>query len=120
MTLSFHISCVRTMLSTSIRLSRIAFASDRTYVTHSRTHGYYGNFLSLLERQPFCFAFILALFNYFDPSFRSLDASHLDAGEGVVQFLCDWSHFFHTAGQADFFAVIHDLAHRRDDCGGAA
>ena len=56
----------------------------------------------------------------FDPAFRSLNAAHLDAGECFVKFLGNRSHFLHSAGEADLFAVVVDLSNRRDNgCGTA-
>ena len=56
----------------------------------------------------------------FDPAFRSLNAAHLDAGECFVEFLGNRSHFLHSAGEADLFAVVVDLSNRRDNgCGTA-
>ena len=60
------------------------------------------------------------LLNDLDPAFRSLDAAHLDAGEGLVELLGDGAHFRHAAGEADLFAVVHDLADGGDDGCGAA
>ena len=56
------------------------------------------------------------LFDNFDPSFRSFDASHLDSGKCLVKFLCCRSHFFHSTWEADFFAMVYDLSNRRDNC----
>ena len=64
--------------------------------------------------------FIYRLFNDFDPAFGCLEASHLDTGQGLIQFLGDRSHLIHTAGHADLFAVVYDLAYRGDDSCGAA
>ena len=56
----------------------------------------------------------------FDPAFRSLNAAHLDASECFVKFLGNRSHFLHSAGEADLFAVVVDLSNRRDNgCGTA-
>ena len=48
------------------------------------------------------------------------NAAHLDAGECFVKFLGNRSHFLHSAGEADLFAVVVDLSNRRDNgCGTA-
>ena len=60
------------------------------------------------------------LLNYLDPALRSLNAAHLDAGQCLIQLLCDRSHLGHAAREADLIAMIHDLADRRDDSCGTA
>ena len=55
-----------------------------------------------------------------DPALRSFDPAHLDTGQSLIQFLGDRSHLGHAAGQADFFAVVNDLAYRGDHCCGTA
>ena len=55
-----------------------------------------------------------------DPALRSFDPAHLDTGQSLIQVLGDRSHLGHAAGQADFFAVVNDLAYRGDHCCGTA
>jgi hypothetical protein len=50
-----------------------------------------------------------------DPAFGAFDFAHLDATQGLVEFCQDRTHFIHTAGEADFFAVVDDFAYRADD-----
>ena len=55
-----------------------------------------------------------------DPSLGSFDASHLDAGKSIVQFLYHGSHLLHSALKTDLLAMVIDQAHGRDDgCGTA-
>ena len=60
------------------------------------------------------------LFDNFDPSFWSFDASHLDTCQCLVQFLGCRSHFFHSTWEIDFFVVVNDLANWRDNCSSSA
>ena len=55
------------------------------------------------------------LFDYLKPSLRSLDAAHLDAGQCFIKLLCDRTHGFHTAWQADFLTMINNLSNWRDN-----
>ena len=55
------------------------------------------------------------LFDYVNPAFGSFDMAHLDSGQGIIKLLGYRTHLFHTAGQADFPAVIHNLSNRRDN-----
>ena len=58
---------------------------------------------------------VKGLQNLADPSFRRLYCAHLDAGQGIVQFLGHRPHLGHAAGKADLLAMIHDLAYRGDN-----
>ena len=55
-----------------------------------------------------------------DPALGRLNPAHLDTCQGIVKLLSDGSHLVHTAGHADFRAMVHDLAYRRDYSGGSA
>jgi hypothetical protein len=69
----------------------------------------------------FTASFLLSnLFYFVDPAFRTFDFAHLDASQGLVQLGQHRAHFFHPAGDADFLAVVHNLAHRANDGSGAA
>ena len=46
--------------------------------------------------------------------------SHLDTGQCLTKLRNDWSHFFHSAWEADLFAVVIDLSNRRNDSGSTA
>ena len=46
--------------------------------------------------------------------------AHLDAGQCFVEFLGNRTHLLHSAGEADLFAVVIDLANRRDNSCGTA
>ena len=64
------------------------------------------------------FTMLRYLFDNLNPSFRSFDMTHLDAGKCIIQFLCNFTHFLHTAWEADLFAMIIDLSNRRNNsCG---
>ena len=60
------------------------------------------------------------LLDYLQPSLWSLDAAHLDAGQCLIQLLCDRSHLGHAAREADLVAVVYDLADRGDNSSGTA
>ena len=62
--------------------------------------------------QSFFHIFSQLLFDLVDPAFRSFNLAHLDAGQGIVQLLDGRAHLFHTAREADFFAVVYNLSHR--------
>ena len=63
---------------------------------------------------------IQSLFDYVDPALRSFDVTHLDAGQCLVEFLGNRTHLLHTCREADFLAVVNDLANRGDDSCGTA
>ena len=46
--------------------------------------------------------------------------AHLDTGQCLVEFLGNRTHLLHTAREADFFAVVNDLANRGDNSCGTA
>ena len=47
-----------------------------------------------------------------DPALRSFDVTHLDAGQCLIEFLGNRTHLLHTCREADFLAVVNDLANR--------
>ena len=53
------------------------------------------------------------LLDYLNPSLWSLDASHLDTCQCLIQLLGYWSHLIHTAWQADFLTMINNLSNWR-------
>ena len=46
--------------------------------------------------------------------------THLDAGQCLVEFLGNRTHLLHTCREADFLAVVNDLANRGDNSCGTA
>ena len=56
--------------------------------------------------------FFLFNLNLVDPAFGSFDSAHLDTCECIVKLLKNGAHFIHTAREADFLAVVNDLAYR--------
>ena len=42
--------------------------------------------------------------------------SHLDSCQRLIQFLCDWSHFLHSAWETDFVTMIYHFSDRRNYC----
>ena len=55
------------------------------------------------------------LLDYLNPSLWSLDTSHLDTCQCLIQLLGYWSHLIHTAWQADFLTMINNLSNWRDN-----
>ena len=55
-----------------------------------------------------------------NPALRSFDVTHLDAGQCLVEFLGNRTHLLHTCREADFLAVVNDLANRGDNSCGTA
>ena len=49
-----------------------------------------------------------------------LDVTHLDAGQCLIEFLGNRTHLLHTCREADFLAVVNDLANRGDNSCGTA
>ena len=58
------------------------------------------------------FKILSELFDYFQPSFRSFNTSHLDTCQCIIQFLSDWSHLLHSTWETDFFSVINNFTYR--------
>ena len=54
----------------------------------------------------------LFLCDYMNPSLWSFDMSHLDACKCIAELLCNSSHLFHSAWEADFLAMVNNLAYR--------
>ena len=62
----------------------------------------------------------MGLFDHLDPAFWSFDPAHLDTCQCFIQLLGNRSHFFHSAWEADLFAMVYDLSYRRDHCSSTA
>ena len=45
-----------------------------------------------------------------DPALWCFNVTHLDSCQCLIQLLCNWSHLFHSTWEADFFAMIYNLA----------
>ena len=56
------------------------------------------------------------LLDHLDPALRSLNTTHLDTCQCLIQLLGDRSHLLHAAREADLLTMIIDLANRRDYC----
>ena len=50
-----------------------------------------------------------------NPAFWSFDTAHLDSCQCLIQFLCNWSHLFHSTWEADFFTMVNDFTNRRNN-----
>ena len=60
------------------------------------------------------------LYDFSDPALRRFNGSHLDTGKGFIELLGNRSHLVHSAWEADFLSMVHDLAHRGNDSGCSA